>query len=128
MNVTTTGRGKSEPVAPRLRTRVTVGRRSALVAVALLLIVTVVLLSLATRLTPYVRDAAVEALNERFQSDVELDVLQVSVFPRPEVVGSGLRLRHNGRRDVPPLITIGSYSAGAGILGLVRSPLRSNTN
>jgi hypothetical protein len=97
------------------------------VALALFGVVFAVLLSMATRLTPHVRDAATSALDERFQSDVELDALQVSVFPRPEVSGAGLRLRHNGRTDVPPLIAIGSYSASAGLLGLLRSPLRLRT-
>ncbi len=103
------------------------GRRGALVALALFGMVLAVLLSIATRLTPHVRDAATSALDERFQSDVELDALQVSVFPRPEVSGAGLRLRHNGRTDVPPLIAIGSYSASAGLLGLFSSPLRLRT-
>ena len=101
--------------------------RELLVACGLLLIVVVVLLSLATRLSPYVRDKAVSSLSERFQSDVDMDWLQVSLFPRPEVAGGRLSLRHNGRSDVPPLITIGSYSASAGLFGLLSSPLRVRT-
>jgi hypothetical protein len=98
-----------------------------LVALTLIAMVVAVLFSLATKLTPHVRDAATSSLNERFQSEVALDALQVSVFPRPEVSGAGLRLRHNGRTDVPPLITIASYSASAGLLGLLRTPLRLRT-
>ena len=75
-----------------------------LAACTLLLITVLVLLSLATRLTPHVRDEAVKALNSRFQSTVDLGSLQVSVFPRAEVNASGLSLRHNGRTDVAPLI------------------------
>jgi hypothetical protein len=74
-----------------------------------------------------VRDQAGAALNDRFQSDVEVESLQVSVFPRPEVSGQGLRLRHHGRTDVPALIEIGSYSASAGLAGLMASPLRLRT-
>jgi AsmA-like protein len=103
------------------------GGRSALVVLTLLLIVAAILLSVATRLTPHVRDRAVAALNERFQSDVELASLQVSMFPRPEVSGAGLSLRHNGRTDVPPLIKIASYGASAGLFGLVGSPLHLRT-
>lgn len=102
-------------------------RRNLVVAFTLLLICAAIVLSFATRLTPYVRDQAATALNERFQSDVELDVLQVSAFPRPEVTGGGLRLRHHGRTDVPPLIKIDSYGATAGLAGLFRSPVRLRT-
>src|SRR4029450_12331349 len=35
----------------------------------------------------------------------------------------GLVLRHKGRTDVAPLIKIGSYSASAGLWGLIHSPL-----
>jgi hypothetical protein len=102
-------------------------RRSVLIAFALLLIVGAILVSMATRMTPYVRDRAIAALNERFDSEVALDSLQVSTFPRPEVNGGGLTIRHNGRTDVTPLIRIESFSASAGLWGLMRSPLRLKT-
>lgn len=57
------------------------------------LILDAILLSLATRITPHVSEAAVGALNNRFESDVEIGSLQVSVFPRPEIIGSDLVLR-----------------------------------
>src|SRR5687768_5715244 len=103
------------------------GRRGILVALILAAIIAAVLISIATRITPHVRDQAGAALNDRFQSDVEVESLQVSVFPRPEVSGQGLRLRHHGRTDVPALIEIGSYSASAGLAGLMASPLRLRT-
>ena len=56
---------------------------------------------------------AIKALNERFDSETELATLQVSIFPQPEVRGTGLVVRYKGRRDVPPLITIKSFSACA---------------
>ena len=101
--------------------------RTLLVVSALMLICGAILLSIATRLTPNVRQRGVAALNDRFDSDVELASLQVSVFPRPAVLGTGLVLRHNGRTDVAPLIKIESYSASAGLLGLMRSPLHLKT-
>jgi hypothetical protein len=102
-------------------------RRSILIAFTLLLIAGAILVSTATRMTPYVRDRAIAALNERFRSEVALDSLQVSMFPRPEVSGGGLTVRHNGRTDVTPLIRIESFSASAGLWGLMRSPLRLKT-
>src|SRR6188472_1772297 len=102
-------------------------RRSILIAFTLILIAGAILVSTATRMTPYVRDRAIAALNERFRSEAALDSLQVSVFPRPEVSGRGLTIRHDGRTDVTPLIRIESFSASAGLWGLMRSPLRLKT-
>jgi hypothetical protein len=102
-------------------------RRNLVVAFTLILICGAIFVSFATRLTPYVRDQAVATFNERFQSEVQLDALQVSVFPRPEVTGGGLALRHNGRTDVPPLIKIDTYGASAGLFGLFSSPVRLRT-
>ena len=102
-------------------------RRTLLVVFTLILIAGAIVLSIATRMTPLVRQRAIAALNERFTSDVDLASLQISVFPRPEILGSGLVLRHKGRTDVDPLIRIGSYSASAGLWGLMSSQLRLKT-
>jgi len=102
-------------------------RRSLLIVFTLVLILGAILLSLATRLTPHIRDGAVALLSERFASEVDLASLQISVFPRPEIAGTGLTLHHKGRRDVPPLIRLESYSASAGLWGFLSSPLRLKT-
>src|SRR5688500_4089634 len=98
-----------------------------LVTAAILAVVAAVILSRASGATPFVRDRVVEALNARFDSRVALESLQVSLFPRPEIAGSGLVLRHNGRTDVPPLLQIPSFSASAGLWGLRDQPLHLNT-
>ncbi len=82
-----------------------------------------IVLSLITRLTPHVRDRVLEALNGRFQSQVQIETLQVAIFPTPEVSGTGLELRHNGRTDVAPLITVRSFAGRAGLAGLIATPL-----
>lgn len=99
-------------------------RRLLLVAGVLLLITGAVFVSWAVRATPYVREHIVAALNERFASQVGLEGLDVDVFPRPRVAGEKLTLRHNGRTDVPPLITIGSFESTAGVMGLTGEPVR----
>jgi len=71
-----------------------------------------------TRVTPFVRDHALEALKSRFESRVALSTLQVKVFPVPALEGSGLSFRHQGREDIPPLIEIPAFSASAGLAGL----------
>lgn len=100
-------------------------RRGLVVAATLLLISAALLLSLATRLTPLVRDRTVEALEARFDGEVELAHLHVSIFPRLRVEGSGLVLRKRDT-DGEPLIRVGTFSAEAGLIGLLTRPLRLN--
>ena len=93
--------------------------------ILLLLIAAAVLLlpSWASRSTPYVRQRILDALNARFASQVDVDVLNIDVYPQPEVSGKGLRLRYNGRTDIPPLISLGAFDAGATLRGLFGRPL-----
>jgi hypothetical protein len=88
------------------------------------LVVAAILLSLPIALTPGLRARLTAALGERFGSDVELASLRVSVLPRLRVTSGGVVLRHKGRTDVPPLITIASFSAEANLWGLIGKPLR----
>ena len=71
---------------------------------------------------PYLHKKVVEMLSEKFHADVELKDFHVYLFPGARIEGSGLALRHEGRTDVPPLISIGEFSAEAGILGLLGKP------
>jgi hypothetical protein len=93
--------------------------------ILLLLIAAAVLLlpSWASRSTPYVRQRILDALNARFASQVDVDVLNIDVYPQPEVSGRGLRLRYNGRTDIPPLISLGAFQASATLRGLFVRPL-----
>ena len=110
---------------PRVRRRIT---RRGWIGIAILFAVLVATLaSLATRVTPHVRDLAVKALNERFDSETEIATLQVSIFPQPEVSGTGLVVRYKGRRDVAPLITVKAFSASASIPGLIFERLHLKT-
>jgi hypothetical protein len=93
---------------------------TAIVAVVLVALV----LTLPITLTPGLRGRLTAALSERFDSDVQLESLRVSVLPSLRVTGSGLALRHRGRTDVPPLIEIASFSAEASLFGLIGRPVR----
>jgi hypothetical protein len=73
-------------------------------------------------LSPFVRDRLVKTLKEHFESDVTLKNFQVSLFPHVRATGEELVLRHKGRNDVPPLITVKRFSAEAGIWGLFSMP------
>jgi hypothetical protein len=99
-------------------------RRILLAVCVVFLVGTALLVRWAINATPTVRQAVVDALNARFDSQVDLQDLQVSVYPDPHVTGRGLTLRHNGRTDVPPLITVDSFEATAGLRGLIGKPIR----
>ncbi len=71
---------------------------------------------------PSLRKKAVEMLGEKFHAEVELKDFHVYLFPGVRIEGSGLVLRHEGRTDVPPLISIGEFSAQAGIMDLLWKP------
>lgn len=71
---------------------------------------------------PYLHKKVVEMLSEKFHADVELKDFHVYLFPGARIEGSGLALRHEGRTDVPPMISIAEFSGEAGILGLLGKP------
>ena len=94
-------------------------RQAALVAVAIL----IVILTLPIALAPRVKQRLLDAVGERFESQVEVATLSVSVLP-PRLTGTGLVLRHKHRTDVPPLVKVASFSAEASVFGLIFRPLR----
>jgi AsmA-like protein len=94
--------------------------QAALVVGALLLVV----LSLPIALAPQVKKRLLAAVGERFESQVEVATLSVSVLPLPRLSGTGLVLRHKHRTDVPPLVKVASFSADASVFGLFFRPMR----
>jgi hypothetical protein len=98
--------------------------KRALLAGLILILCAAAWVAWSPRLGPYVRGRVMAALNERFASQVELGSLQLAVLPRPRASGTGLTFRHNGRTDVPPLITIGRFDTTAGVRGLLGRPVR----
>src|SRR5262245_26463132 len=52
------------------------------------------------------RHNLVATLSDRLDSEVELADLTLMLYPKPFVVGNGLLIRHHGRRDIPPLISV----------------------
>jgi len=91
-----------------------------------LLIVTIAaaLFYISSRLGPTVRERVIAAVRDRYQSDVELKNLELSLFPRVHATGEGLVLRHHGRTDVPPLVSIGKFSFQAELADLLSGPTR----
>lgn len=71
---------------------------------------------------PVLRHRSIAMLEEKFHADVELKDMDVSIYPRLRLKGAGLALRHQGRTDVPPLISIDEFSAEAGLRGIFGRP------
>ena len=97
--------------------------RRSLAVIAAVAVVLLLLLSLPIVVTPRIKQRLVAALGERFDSTVQLETLTVSILPRPRLSGRGLVLRHKHRTDVPPLVTIASFSGAAGLVGLFSDPV-----
>lgn len=66
------------------------------------------------------RDRVTATLSERLDAEVELGRLSLRVFPSFRAEGERLVVRHRGRRDVPPLITIPAFSVDATLRGLLQ--------
>jgi hypothetical protein len=98
--------------------------RATIAALLIAGIGTAALLWWVPRATPMLRDRVVNALNERFESQVALQTLDASVLPQARAAGIGMILRHNGRTDVPPLIAIDRFETTATIGGLFAKPIR----
>jgi hypothetical protein len=98
--------------------------RRSLPAIAGVAVILLFLVSLPIAVTPRIKQRLVRALGERFDSTVQLETLTVSLLPTPRLSGRGLVLRHKHRTDVPPLVTIASFSGEAGLLGLLGDPVR----
>jgi hypothetical protein len=60
---------------------------------------------------PRARQRVIQALQERFDADVDLASLNISLYPEPKAVGEGLSIRHKGWSDAHPLIYIRRFTA-----------------
>jgi len=98
-------------------------RRHAVVLVIVVAVAVALFTVWQLRAHPYVRERVLAAINERFDSQVALESLSIDLVPRPRASGTVLTLRHNGRTDVPPLITIEDFAATASVLGITGQPV-----
>lgn len=92
------------------------------VAGVLVVAAVVAVLTIRPRLNGWARDQAVTFLAEAFDSEVELGALDVQLGTRFRVRGRDLVLRHNGRRDVPPLIVVAAFDVSTSLRHLWQSP------
>jgi hypothetical protein len=93
---------------------------------------------LSRRLGPFLREQTIAYLQDRFDASVELESLRITsqalspwkaflsrgkgVFL--EVTASGIRLRHQGRTDIPPLVTMRTLRFDFELASATQAPLR----
>jgi len=70
----------------------------------------------------HAREFVVKALHDQFHADVQLGSLEMKMYPTVEVRGTDLVMYGEGREDLPPLISIKSFTAEAHWPGLLRLP------
>ena len=77
--------------------------------------------------TATLRQLVIDTLADRLDSEVQLESFSVDTFPTVHITGTGLVIRHRGRRDVPPLVTVTAFSMDGGLIGLFSRPRRFRT-
>jgi hypothetical protein len=94
-------------------------------AVALLITVTVGAV-VALRFQPVARQYFISTLQKRYQSDVDLGELQISLYPTVRASGDHLVFWFHGRHDQPPLVQISRFTFEAGFFNFFRNPKHIN--
>ena len=82
-------------------------------AVAVLALVAAATVRWSGQLEPRLRDELEAWLSDRLGSDVSIDTVEVTLGPQLHVTGRGLTVRIRHRPDLPPLVTVGSWSGAA---------------
>lgn len=91
-------------------------RSSRFVRKGLIIAVVVILLLILTAVLAFpffertLKNQMVQALKTRFQSDPEIESLDLSLFPTLHASGKGLKLWYHGRKDIPPMISVDRFS------------------
>jgi hypothetical protein len=99
-------------------TKITVGI-VAIVAIAVLIAYLVL-----QTYEPKLRTELIRAIEERFDAKAELQTLELSLFPRVRISGTGLTLWYKGRHDIPPLIELDEFTTHASLRELFQKPRR----
>jgi len=94
----------------------------AAVLALVLLVAAVAVLVIRPRLATWARAYVIRTLEERYGARVELRNLEFSFYPRVTAAGSGLIVRRSGQEQLPPFMTIRSFSAETGLHELLLVP------
>jgi len=95
-------------------------RNKVIVATASLIVIIIVAWDAsAPLLSRIARERIISALEENCASRLDVNTLDVSVFPSVTIQGEGLTFHLRDRPGLPPLFTIRKFTARANILGLL---------
>ena len=94
------------------------------VALCAFVAVAVTVAILIAHFEPIARSYVISTLRERYNSEVNLGDLQISLFPSVHATGENLELHFGGRQDLPPLVRVRRFTLDASFLGFFRSPKR----
>jgi AsmA-like C-terminal region len=108
-------------VSPPRRRRM---RKWPFVVGAILIIMAAAAFYVSERLGPVFRERVIEAIRQRYQSDVELKSLDLHLYPRVHATGVGLVLRLHGRTDIPPLVTVRKFTIDTDLRDVLSGPRR----
>jgi hypothetical protein len=110
-----------QPKRPTTRHRVF---KPVIVVLGVLFLLAVILVIYFWRFPPLNQEWVVQALEKRYQCEVELKSFNASFFPAVNIAGEGLVLKRKDRANLPPLASIRKFSVSGGWLGLLRQPRR----
>jgi hypothetical protein len=74
----------------------------------------------ANRLSRAVEQKAIEALKNKFGSNLDFKSIHVSLFPNATISGEGIILRRPDSGDLPPFLAIDRFTGEASLLSLLR--------
>lgn len=74
----------------------------------------------ATSRAPIVRQRLIAALNDQLDADVQLQSLEVRIFPLLRIHGDGLTLRLKDQRQAVPFIQVDHFEVAGGVFGMLR--------
>lgn len=77
---------------------------------------------LTIRLEPMLRERVKQELRDRYESDVDIQKLSISLYPRARVTADEVVFRRKGDAGDPPMIKIRRFTADATLSGLRAKP------
>ncbi len=84
----------------------------------------ITLLVLARRFEPEARKWVINAIEQRYQSGVEIGAFHAALYPLPKATIEDIVLTFHHRTDLPPLAKIKRMSVEASFVGLRQKPVR----
>jgi hypothetical protein len=98
-------------------------RRRWLIGSAIVAVLVILAISVVARIpfsSKTLAERVTETLADRLDAEVQLGGLTLRAFPTLHAVGTDLTIRHRGRTDVPPLVTIKTFTMQTSLMSAWR--------